>query len=618
VRRPSLDRLLVPAHGSIVTPLVLVGLALAPWLLAASAPALAQGFESESTPRFEARIVIEPSGMLEVTETIVQDFGTVPRHGIYRYIPDRLRYDDRYDRIYPIELVSVTTSPGTPDDVETSSENGNFVIRIGDPDVEITGEHTYTIVYRVEGAMNGFDTHDELYWNAIGTDWQQPIDQMRVRVDGPAAVTRVACFQGPLGSTVGCTRAQVRDGAAAFAQDGLGAYTAMSVVVALPPGTVASTEPILDERWSLGSAFSRTAGTVGGAVGLAVVAVGGFAWLMWRRGRDVRFVGSQVDQVMGGPVGAETQAVPLLERGEGPVEFAPPENLRPGEVGTLIDEEANTLDVTATIVDLAVRKYLVIEEIPKKWFLGKPDWKLSRLPGDTQALLPYERSLLAGLFEDGDQVELSDLRKTFAERLQKVKDALYEDVVRNRWFLRRPDRVRQTWAGIGVAALVAGIGLTVLLAWFTNAGLLGVPFVLGGALLVAGAKWMPSRTAKGTAMTRRVLGFRRVIETAEEHTARWAEQEHVFTRFLPYAVVFGVTDTWAKAFEALGRSPSDDMGWYVSARPFVYAEFADSLDSFAVTTSGVIASTPSGSGGSGFGGGGFSGGGGGGGGGGSW
>jgi uncharacterized membrane protein len=60
------------------------------------------------------------------------------------------------------------------------------------------------------------------------------------------------------------------------------------------------------------------------------------------------------------------------------------------------------------------------------------------------------------------------------------------------------------------------------------------------------------------------------------------------------------------------------MDWYVSSRPFAYAAFADSLDSFAVTTSGAISSTPSGSGGSGFGGGGFSGGGGGGGGGGSW
>ncbi|HET9248395.1 MAG TPA: DUF2207 domain-containing protein [Actinomycetota bacterium] len=588
------------------------------WAVLVPSPARAQGFVFESTPRFDVTIVIEDSGDLLVTETIVQEFGDTPRHGIFRFIPNRLRYDDEFDRVYPIELVSVTASAGTPDDVETKEENGNFVIRIGDPDTTITGRHTYEIVYRVEGAMNGFANHDELFWNAIGEDWEQPIGEMNVRVNGPADITRVACFQGTFGSTTPCSQAQItKKGDAVFSQSNLPAFQAMSVVVAVPPGTVATTAPILDERWSLDKAFSRTPVTIGGGLGLLVLVVGGIGTMMWRRGRDVRFRGSQVDQVMGGPADAETQAVPLFERNVDVVEFAPPEDLRPGQVGTLVDEQANTLDVSATIVDLAVRKYLVIEEIPKTWLLGKADWNLRRLPDpENDHLLPYEKKLRDGLFEDGDQVELSELRKKFAERLQKVKDALYNDMVARKWFLRRPDRVRAAWIVIGSLTLSAGIAIAILLAYFTKLGLLGIPFVLGGILLLIGANKMPARTAKGTAMTRRVDGFRIVIEKAEEHMSKWAEQENVFTRFLPFAVVFGVTDKWAKAFESLGQLPSDTT-WYVSSRPFVYTQFADSIDSFTVTTSGTIASTPAGSGGSGFSGGG-AGGGGGGGGGGSW
>ena len=60
-------------------------------------------------------------------------------------------------------------------------------------------------------------------------------------------------------------------------------------------------------------------------------------------------------------------------------------------------------------------------------------------------------------------------------------------------------------------------------------------------------------------MLRRVRGFRTVIETAETHMSRWAEQENVFTRFLPFAVVFGCTDKWAKAFEALGIEPDTQL-----------------------------------------------------------
>jgi uncharacterized membrane protein YgcG len=589
------------------------------WAILVPAPARAQGFVFESTPRFDANIVIEPSGDLLITENIVQEFGSTERHGIFRFIPNRFRYDDEFDRVYPIDLLSVNASADTPDDVETKEENGNFVIRIGDPDTTITGRHTYEIVYRVEGAMNGFETRDELFWNAIGNQWEQSIGEMNVRVSGPADVTRVACFEGTFGSTLECNQAQItKQGDAVFSQSNLPAFEAMSVVIGMPPGTVDSTAPVLDERWSLDKAFSRTPVTIGGGMGLLILLVGGLGMMMWRRGRDIRFRGSQIDQVMGGPVEAETQAIPLFEKNASVVEFTPPEDVRPGQVGTLVDEEANTLDVSATIVDLAVRKYLVIEEIPRTWLLGKADWNLRRLPDpEGDHLLPYEKKLRDGLFEEGDQVELSDLRKKFAERLQKVKDVLYDDMVSRRWFLRRPDRVRQTWAVIGVLALSAGIAMTIVLAYFTKLGLLGIPFVIGGLLLLIGANRMPARTAKGTAMTRRVNGFRVVIAKAEEHMSKWAEQENVFTRFLPYAVVFGVTDKWAKAFESLGQLPSDTT-WYVSSRPFVYAHFADSIDSFAVTTSGTISATPAGSGSSGFGGGGGAGGGGGGGGGGSW
>ncbi len=576
--------------------ILLCGLVLVPVRQAAG-----QGIAPESTPRFDVDISIEPSGSILVTETIVQDFGSTERHGIFRDVPERLRYDETYDRVYPIDVLSVRASEGTPDDVQTEHVGGYLRIRIGDPDVTVTGRHTYEIAYRVEGAMNGFDTHDELYWNAIGTEWQQDIGRSTVMVSGPTAITRVACFAGLYGSTGGCERAEIVDGDAVFTQRNLPAYTALSVVVALPPGAVASTEPILDERWSLDRAFERTPGTVGGSLGLLAVIAAGVGTLVWRRGRDRRYVGSQVDQVMGSDAGGE-QAVPLFERGEGPVEFAPPQDLRPGQIGTLIDERANTLDVSATIVDLAVRHYLVIEEIPKRGWFGKPDWRLIRQPAPGDELLTYERMLLDRLFSSGDEVMLSELKNTFASKLKEVQGSLYADAVRRRWFLGRPDRVRAVWLGLGVAALVLGIASTVALARWTNLGLLGIPLVLGGLLLLLGARWMPRRTARGTALVRRVNGFRRVIEAAETHMSRWAEQENVFTRYLPYAIVFGCTDKWARAFEGLAAAPAADTSWYVSTRPFVYGDFADSMDGFAVTTSGIIASTPAGSGGSGLGG----------------
>jgi uncharacterized membrane protein YgcG len=566
---------------------------------------------------YVVEIRILDDGDLTVTETIDYDFGSELRHGIFRTIPSRFPYDDVNDRVYPIEDVSVE-SRTAPADVDVSEEGGVTTIRVGDPDEEISGRHTYTLSYRVEGALNGFPDHDELYWNAIGDEWQAPIERARVTVTAPTAIQRVTCFQGWDGSTEPCGQAR-SDGAEATFVPGreLSAYEGLTVVVAIPKGAVPEPAPILEERWSAERAFGVNAGTVSGAAAVAALLALVLGRLWWREGRDRRYIGSQIDQVMGSPSG-ESEQVPLGEGdAEAPVEFAPPENVRPGQIGTLLDERANVIDVTATIVDLAGRGFLLIQEIPGTGLFSKMDWTLIRLEGAESELLAYERKLLDGLFRDGNEVKVSELKTTFSERLHGVESALYSDAMRQKWFRARPDQVRLRWAGAGVFLLVAGAAATFVLARWTHWGIVGVPMIVGGLALSLMARQMPARTAKGTAMLRRIRGFRRVIATAEQHMARWAEEENVFTRFLPYAIVFGLTKKWAKAFEDLGLQP-DTSSWYVGPRMFTAAAFADSIDGFAVTTGGTLASTPASSGSSGFGGGGSSGGGGGGGGGGSW
>ncbi len=600
----------------LVKPSLALGLVLVGMLAAGMGRASAQ--PAEAILRYDVAIQIQRDDSIVVRETIDYDFGTAQRHGIFRDIPMTLRYDDAHDRTYPLDVVSVAGSPGTPVQYETEDAGaGTTRIRIGDPDRTITGRHTYVITYRMGGALNGFPDHDELYWNAIGPDWAVPIQQLKVTVSAPGPIDRIACFAGPAGSSLPCAKSALKAGDASFAQPSLDPYGAFTVVVGLPKGIVAEPAPLLTERWTLARAFTATPLTVGGSLLLAALVVGGFGRMVWRTGRDRRYQGSQVDVLMGAPAGTREQAVPLFEGdASGPVEFAPPLDLRPGQIGTLVDEVANTLDVTATVIDLAVRKYLVIEEIPKKGWFGKPDWKLMRLKGPDGELLEYERELLDGLFEDGQEVKLSSLRTKFVARLQRVQDALYRDAVGHGWFAGRPDRVRGRWVAAGIGVLVAGALLEFAAIRWTRLALLPLAVILAGLSLTVGARWMPRRTARGTGLVRRVRGFRTVIATAETNMARFAEKENLFTRYLPYAIVFGLTEKWARAFEVLGEPPPD-TSWYVSSNAFAYGAFSDAMDGFTVTTAGTIASTPSGTGGSGFGGG-SAGGGGGGGGGGSW
>jgi uncharacterized protein (TIGR04222 family) len=576
---------------------------------------------SERIPSYDVQLQIAANGDLHVVETIAYDFGSIQRHGIYRDIPTRLRFDETYDRLYPLHVDAVSASPGTPVGYAIEDAGGGMTrIKIGDPDRTVSGAHTYSIAYTVRGVMNAFQEHDELYWNAIGSDWPAPIEGATVRLTAPSPITDVACFAGPAGSSLSCDRAAARGHQAIFAQHQLRPYAGLTVVAALPPGTVEIPPPILEERWSLHRAFRADATHALPAVALLLAGIGAFGYLVWTRGRDRRYVGSPVDQVMGNPHGP-TQRVPLGEGDDAaPVEFAPPEGIRPGQVGVLLDERAQTIEVAATLVDLAVRGYLMIQEIPKEGFFGKPDWRLLRLEADAKALLPYERLLLDGVFRDGDDVTLSSLRNTFAERLSKVEDSLYADASGQGWFLSRPDTVRTRWRALGFLLLVAGGIIAFLTIRSTSFGLLGVAAVVVGLIFFVGARRMPARSAKGTAMLRRVRGYRRVIETADVYLARWAEKENVFPKTLPYAIVFGLTEVWSRACQGLATDPtqSPGMSWYVPIHGFSMDGFAEAIDGFTVATSGTMTSTPAGSGSSGFGGGGFSGGGGGGGGGGSW
>ncbi len=585
----------------------------------AAAPSYrAQTSSFEHIRLYDSMVTVERDGSVQIEEKIDWDFGNAEHHGIFRDIQTRYRYDSvkkGYDRLTPLDVLSVDASGGASAQYSVKRSGDSQILKIGDPDRTVTGDHTYAIRYRLRGVLNHFKDHDELYFNTIGNKFPVPIDRATTAVHAPANITGVACFTGPQGSSLACTESNHAGPAATFGQSNLAADSGVTVVVGFPVGVVPTPTPIIEARPSLARSFAVRPDTLGIAGGLLAAVVAAFGVLALRTGRDRRFAGSAVDVAFGNS-GAGEERVPMHNGDPIPVEFVPPDNIRPGQVGTLVDEQANPLDVTATIIDLAVRGYLKITEVPKEGWFGKPDWELHQLK-EADGLMPYESTLLNGIFEDGKDVTLSGLKNHFATRLKKVENLLYEDVVEQGWYARRPDRTRDFWHGVGIGALVIGVGITFLLAKFSSYGLIGVPLVIGGLLFFIGSRWFPRRTAKGYGTLRRVLGFKIFIDESEKDRARFAEQQHLFSEYLPYAVVFGVTEKWARAFAGIdGQLPQ--QGWYVGPGPFTFIAFSSAMDSFAVTSTGTISSVPASSGSSGFGGGGFSGGGFGGGGGGSW
>lgn len=597
----------------------LAALAVAASVLApGSASAQLEGFER--IRRYDVRLDLARSGRLRVVETIDYSFGRVPKRGIFRTIPVRFRYDDTRDRVYPLGALHVTSPTGAPTETEVTNEGGSKKIRIGDPDRTITGDHTYVIAYDVQGSVNRFEGHDELFWNVVGHEWFVLVERVSVtlRTEG-GTVSAVACYAGPRGSLTPCATARARGTSATYAHGLLSPTQGVSIVAALPHGYAAAPGPVLKERWTVKKAFSTEPGPLGLAVAVLAAGLGAVAWLVYRGGRDRYYSGLTPGLE---PAAGETfpeEPLPLAGRGEVSVDFTPGADMRPALMGVLVDERADPLDVTATIVDLAVRRHLTIEELPRRGLFGRRDWRLTRLAGPDEPLRPYESSLYAALFRTGDVVLMSDLKNEFADELRQVQDHLYDEVVARGWFTRRPDEVRGKWGAISKAAVVVAGFATYGIARFTHLGLTGVALVLVALALMVLSPRLPFRTGRGTAALDRARAFRRYLVTAEAGQLREEERAGVFARYLPYAVVMGEADRWAKAFRDLGAQ--QDLYWYSGPAGWSPVHIGDSITSFSSTTAGTIASTPGGVGGSsGFsgGGGGGSGGGGGGGGGGSW
>ncbi|HMK12570.1 MAG TPA: DUF2207 domain-containing protein, partial [Acidimicrobiales bacterium] len=221
---------------------------------------------------YRTTIEIEKDGDLHITEVIAYDFDSNERHGIFRDIPTRFEFDSKHDRVYPLSNITVTAEPpGTPTGVKVSNVGNETRIRIGDPDTTVTGQHTYTISYDVKGALNHFDDHDELFWNAIGTEWDVPIEHGEAIVSAPADITKVTCFTGPQGSSLPCSSSNADGNTARFAQDGLGPFEGLTVVAAIPPGAVQPIPtPILDEKLTLQTAFDPAPGKIAVGAGVAV------------------------------------------------------------------------------------------------------------------------------------------------------------------------------------------------------------------------------------------------------------------------------------------------------------------------------------------------------------
>jgi hypothetical protein len=535
----------------------------------------------------DIRLRLDERGVLHGEETLTFN-GTAP-DSFTRSLTETMLYDTDHDRNFDVSGVMATDLRGTPVEVETDKVDGKLLARI-----DTAGTGGVVLSYQVTGTVSEVAQGVQMEWRAVG-GYSHTVMATDVTVSADLPPEALSCLAGERRSAIYCTASDMGEGSgiAHFLQADMDPGDRLDIVVNYPPGA-AEGEPILTRRWSLVSAFEITPLT-GGVFGLLLaVLVGGLVVLIRMRGRDERALRREAVRGDQAPVGTGDHGQPRFE---------PPDGVHPGQIGTLVNETVDITDLTGAVVDLAVRGYIRLEELPHEHFTSV-DWRLVRLDGPAgETLLPYEWLLMDALFGEKATVRLSRVgsRSTvedFPARIDRVREELYRDMVRLRWFARPPHQVRGRWSTVGMAITVSGVVLTGVLAAFTSAAFTGLAVIIAGAAVTAGAQYMPAKTKLGSSVFAHTMGFRDYLLSQRSATAPPGQRVELYSRYLPYAVIFDDVDRWANILASAALADlsdeeltGDGLAWYTGPREWRIEDFSDSISAFVVTLTGIITNT---------------------------
>lgn len=408
----------------------------------------------------------------------------------------------------------------------------------------------FQIIYTVLGALRVYEGGDQLWWDAIPSEhFGFSIGSARVTVQLPngyaprEGIDPVVTYGAPGNVQVNGTTVT----ADATRQIGGNEYFSIRVQYPHDPNArVPAWQARFDEQRAYDENVKPVIDLLA-IVGGLVIGIGGplLFFTLWRtRGRDPEI----------GPVPEY-----LSE---------PPSDLPPAIVGTLVDEKADLRDIIATLLDLSKRGYMVIEESRIEGFFGigtSTEFTYKRTDKAPDDLRKYEKRLFNRIFSSNKmERSLSSLKNNFYTAIPQLQSDLYQEMVDEGFFTRKPDTTRNLWVALGVVLMVIAGGaffILMMLAEEVSFSLLCLPAALGLTAIVAMAvaPAMPAKTRKGAEEAAKWNAFLEYLRNLERYTDV-KESADQFERYLPYAVAFGLDRTWFGKFKGIDNVPVPT--WY--------------------------------------------------------
>lgn len=499
---------------------------------------------------WDVDVALQPDGSLDITETQSLNFQGQPFTFGFRAVPvGRQGNNDgiRNVSVREGDVVYRQSGSNSPGTFEIVNEGGETVINwYFDPAL---GLRTYTFGYTVDGAVRTGTSEqgsgDQIFWTVIPSDHPARVDSSRITVTLPEGVYPqkftgtddylVAAYLNDVQTSDVLINVSEDERTITFdTQRPIMPGEKLDIRVQFPHGLL----PIPTPGWQAAEVRDDVVGLGVLALSLLML-VGGplLVLLLWYlRGRDPKLGIVVPDYIT-----------------------EPPDDLPPAMVGSLIDERVDMQDIVSTLVSLADRGYLIMEEEKKK------NYSFTRTDKQDTDLRPYEKTFLNKLFRGENSRSLSSLQYKFAGSLPQLRQQIDDALVAEGLVPRSPQSVRTSYTVVAFVVLVLGIlstfAIGILLG--TNGYLACLPMLavlLTFVALLIAARHMPRKTEKGTEVAAKWSAFKNYLKNIKE-LGDLENATDIFSRYLGYAVAFGLERSFITAFSDVPSAPAPP--WYM-------------------------------------------------------
>jgi len=505
-------------------------------------------------------VIVQSGGDLLITETVTFEFTGGPFTFVYREIPTD--YTDGIGE-FTASMDGRMLSQG--------SQPGQYEIQPGNP-TRITWhfEETYnqvrsfTLEYRVAGAVRQTPDADLLEWNLLPTEYEYTIQSVKAAVVYPE---NLRLLQTPV-VLRGQAELESGRGIAEWRAANIGPDQPLHIALHFPPGSLISAPPAWQTRQADAAGAMRSALPIGLLTGFATTVLGILLLAFWQKR-------------------AGQPDLQLPPAGDMPKQMSPPASLPPAFAGLLAkkSDQADWSNALGTLIDLSRRGWIQLIETHTGLFKTRTfEVHLLRNPENAPDLRQHEQGLLEMLFTHRNrrrtEINAQDLTNAVSRYFKKYTDPLRAEMEADGWFNSKRRRARTRMYAVGVTLLLVGIGagFAALILGSTARGagsisgiyigvILGAFFVglglAGAAALILAARLTPlaDSVIQQAAQWKSFSAYLKDVTRNREPVVR----PDLFEVYLPYAASFGLAEAWAKYFQKQGMQTAP--AWFTAASP---------------------------------------------------